>query len=681
MTRLEKRFKSLDGKKVIFTDFFDTLVHRSVHPNYTLRLWAKFIIRELGVEITSEQLFSIRANTHTFLSTRENKNSLEIDYTLLIHEVFLRLQHNNLLQGVSLNVFESLFKQADTIAETSVQFKNDNLIQDLFKLKEKGYNIYLLSDFYLSKEIILKIIEHHGFSNLFRDVFISSNEGACKENGSLYQHVLNQLNIDPSEVVMIGDNKNSDILNAKRHGVTAIHLKHRSHKFRNKKNLFGTDKKDFYRVCKSIEKKCLRSEHPFSEYVTHFYFFTERLYINAKKNGIKNLYFLAREGHYLKKLFDCYQDLNQIPEDNRIKTHYLKASRQSATQLALKPLEEENFKKLTKKFGEMSLSHFLDWFPFDTDVKQQIIDELNYPSDKLHTQFPTSEAMLLLRANSTFQNAYADNRQLQKKAFISYLNSFGANYQSEGLTLVDVGWGGTMQEALYKFFNKKIPVTGYYLGLKEIYNIENDTKRFGLNFSIYPNSTFSDDILMANGQLYEQLLAAPHGSTLYYNLDSSKPTMEFHEENEKYNYGHLIAPIQDFMFERFKELFKELRSVDYTQEMVQDYMTDMALRTGIFSTKEKIKFINQLSKGFYQNVGANKVGIAYNPNQLKTSKLTLLKRFIISPEKVFRYLVKLKPFLYSKGLYWASKPIDLTYYYIKFNSWAKKKWFNKGLIS
>ena len=239
-----------------------------------------------------------------------------------------------------------------------------------------------------------------------------------------------------------------------------------------------------------------------------------------------------------------------------------------------------------------------------------------------------------------------------------------------------------MQESIYKFLGGEIPVTGYYLGLKEVYNIEEGTKRYGLNFSVYPSPDFSYEILKANGQLYEQLLAAPHGSTLSYRVgDREEATLEFHEENEKNIFDNFVEPIQEYMFLEFKKLFDQLRPIDYSQTMAQNYLTDMALRTGILTSKKKIRFIDQLSKGFYQNVGENKVGLTYNPKQLKVSKLKLFKEFIKSPEKVFRYLVKIKPFLYARGLYWISWPVNLTYYYIKFNFWFKKKWLNKGLVS
>ena len=51
-----------------------------------------------------------------------------------------------------------------------------------------------------------------------------------------------------------------------------------------------------------------------------------------------------------------------------------------------------------------------------------------------------------------------------------------------GINVVDVGWGGTMQEAIYGFFEQKVEVRGFYLGLNALYTITERTNRFGLNF-------------------------------------------------------------------------------------------------------------------------------------------------------------------------------------------------------
>ncbi len=667
--------------KIIFTDFFDTLVHRTVHPHYAIKLWGKFLSRELGLNISPDELFTIRIDSLNYLSKKHKTRGIELPYELLLKEIYLRLLNVNVLRDTPFDTFKRVFEHADYISEISVQFKNEKLIATLIQLKEKGHCIFLVSDFFLPKRIIAKILDFHEIKHLFEDIFISCSVGKSKENGNLYPYVLEMTQSKAEETTMIGDNKKSDILNAAKYGIQGIHTKHLYHKLRNRRNLFGDDACGFKKACSKVESRCAKSNYPLSEYIIHFYFFTERLYIKAQKDGVKNLFFLSREGLFLKRIFDMYQDLNQFTLENKIHTHYFKASRQSAQKIVLRPLCDEDFKKIGGVNAEMSLDLLLKWFLFSENVKTIIIDELEIDSNQIIPDFFNSVIMQKLRENELFIEQYEKHRKNQQHAFHRYIESFDTNIEKEGIALVDVGWGGTMQECIYHFLNKEVPVTGYYIGLKEIYDIEPNTKRFGLNFSIYPSHGISDDILKANGQLYEQLLGAPHGSTLGYSIVNGSPqTIEFHEENEKYVFDKLVKNVQEYMVLEFEILFLALRSINYSHTMVQEYLTNMALRNGILTSKKKIIFINDLSKGFYQNVGENKVGLAYSPNQLRSSKTALFKKFLRSPEKVFRLLVKVKPYMYAKGLYWLSWPMHMAYYYMKFNFWVKKKWFPKSLL-
>ena len=681
MSTLVQKIESTPSCKLIFIDFFDTLVHRKVHPNYCLKLWAKFLIRELAINISTQELYTIRLDSLKYLSKKPKRNVLEIPYELIVEEVYNRLVNSNLLNDIDLADFNIIFEQCDYLSEVSVQFQNESNVNQLKTLKDKGYRIFLITDFFFSKKLITRILEFHQLLDVFEKTYVSADVLHSKESGTIYPFVLKDLNENAANVIMIGDNKKSDVLNSFKHGINSIHTKNLSHHRRNKINLLGNDEFQFEKICEDLEKRCRKSKLQFSEYIIHFYFFTERLYEKAIANRVNDLFFLAREGLFLKKLFDRYQELNQFSGIHKINTHYLKASRQSAQKLALKSITEEDFKDFGRIHGKMSLRQFLSWFLFSEDIINQIIIDLNIDGDKSHSNIFKTKIIEKLKANTTFAAEFESTRINQQNAFHKYLDAFGSNYKEEGISLVDVGWGGTMQESLYHFLEEKIPVTGYYLGLKEIYNILPDTKRYGLNFSIYPNQDRSFDILKANGQLYEQLLAAPHGSTLGYTLSNDlADTIEFHEPSEKYVFDNYIFEIQEYMFKEFSELFQQLNTLDYSQDLTQKYMTNMALRSGLLGNKKQIQFVENLSKGFYQNVGENKVGLNYKPSQLGMPKRNFLKKFLISPEKVFRYLVKIKPFMYSKGVYWLSWPLHMAYYYMKFNFWFKKKFFPKDLL-
>ncbi|GGD74291.1 hypothetical protein GCM10011412_09930 [Maribacter cobaltidurans] len=639
------------------------------------------MIRELGLNLDIDTLYKIRMDVQNTLAKDLKTVKDEIPYNQVVQELYARLKNTGLLGEISFEKFMSYSLEADYRSEASVQFMNDDLIGGLQVLHEEGYKIFIISDFHLPKSVIQRLLQWHKVDHLFNDIFMSCDFEKSKETGTLYPTVMQHIGVHGEECSMMGDNMRSDIQQARKQNIKTFYLKHANHKFRNRKNLFGSVESDFIRSCRDIEKNCKRSDHPFSEYILHFYFFTERLYSEARQKEIKNLFFLAREGLYLKQLFDTYQHLNGFEETDYIRTHYFKASRHSAKQVSLRPIAEEPFMPVKKNYDHRSTQQFLSDFNLKEFEILAIAEEIGVDKDKVIENFSASDVLKKLRTNETFKIRYEQHRQEQKNAFDAYLKSFGVDFDKEGMVVVDVGWGGTMQEGIHDYMGGQVAVTGYYIGLREIYNIQERTKRFGLNFSVYPEKGYSDHILQANGQLYEQLLAAPHGSTLGYSKNPDMPTIEYHEPNEKKVFDEFIAPIQEFMDDQFILLNNKLSSVVYDQDMAQKYLTDLALRLGLFTNKKKLKFIQLISQGFYQNIGSNKVGIKYDAGQLSMSKKQLLKQFLWSPEKTFRYLVKVKPHLYNKKLEWLGWTVRSTYYYIKANKWFKRKFFSKDLIS
>jgi hypothetical protein len=287
--------------------------------------------------------------------------------------------------------------------------------------------------------------------------------------------------------------------------------------------------------------------------------------------------------------------------------------------------------------------------------------------NKVISNFLDSEIFKNLLQNPLFIREYNTTRTNQKEYFNSYLKSFNVDIKTEGFHLSDVGWGGTMQNRLYDFFEEKIEVHGYYLGVREINNIRKRTIKHGLNFSVYPYVDFFDHILMANVELNEQLLAAGHGSTLAYTNDPDSRTIEHHEENDKRVYDAYIEDTQNHMFERFKELTKSFKLICYDHHLEQYEMMDHALRIGLFASKRKVKRENDIYKGFYQNVGNFSVGLAIGENFSKKEKLNLLSTFLLKPEEAFRYVLRLKPMLLRRKKYLFAYliPSTLIYYYIK----------------
>ncbi len=680
LNQLHKELKE-KNIKFLFTDYYDTIIHRNVHPNYVRRIWAKLMIRELGLLISINELYFIRQESVKYLIKTLGKVDAEIHYDILKEEICKRLINADVISVENKEDFISLFEDADVRSESGVQYLNQDVLDTLKHFKSNGGKVYLVSDFYGSKSLFEKLLTHHGILDLFEGIYSSAELEKSKHTGSIYAPILSELSINPSEAMMIGDNRRSDYTNAIKNGLNAYQLPHQKHLKKNKRNNFGNDKKELKRIINNTYKIChKKASMPFTEYIVFYHTFIERLYETAKRKNIKDLFFLSREGQYLKKLFESYQNFAQIDEARKINTHYLKLSRHAALQMSLKDLDVEPFVFLQKKYRNLSTDDFLIAVNCPDELRTQIISELKVDGKTTIEGFFKSPTLNALKQNKTFKAYYDTHRKLSHNAFKTYINSFNANIENNGINVVDIGWGGTMQEAIYEFFDHKIPVTGYYLGLGNIYDIQPGTKRYGLISSIMPFTDYHDHVLMANQQLYEQFSGADHGSIVDYSLDVKGYTIEYHKPEEKWLYDNYIKAHQKEMFELHKMLLENLEPLCYSEEVMQETISKMALKVGLFQSTKKLKFLDTLSRGFYQNIGDNQVGISYEPPKIKSPIREFIK-FLIAPEKYFRYLVKLKPMLYKKNKLLAFfTPMYLIYLYFGFNKYVRFKVLNRFFL-
>ncbi len=635
------------------------------------------MVTELGCSLHIEELFLIRKQATQTLVETTGLNNVEISSDVIIGEVYHRLKNSGVEDLPDFKTFNKLSEIADVRAEQSIVFPNEDLITLLQKLKDKGNKVYLISDFYLSDEQIMALLETNGIGSLFSKVYVSSSLGLSKLRGNIYPYVLEDIGVEASNVIMIGDSKRSDFKNSQEYGIEGQYLPHLSHKVRNKLNLFGDHLRELSEELSEILNQEVVKKEPLVEYIVMYYYFTERLYAFAKVNGIKNLFFLAREGLFLKTLFDLYQEKHNLDGSNEIKTHYLKASRKSAMHASLKPLDQESFETL-RHYDRMSISDFLKSFFIDKVNQESIAESVGIPADREIVNFTESEEMDLIKENKEFQQLYESHRKEQRTLFETYLASFGVDFEQEPLVLVDIGWGGSMQESISKLLKGEKEVWGLYLGLKHIYNITNKTPRWGLLFSVYPYADSSDQILMANRQMYEQLAAAPHGSIERYTTKEKGYTHEVHERTESEVYDSHIAQLQDQMLVIYSDLLEKMYAKVYNKEQLFEIIVRRFLKLSLLPSQRKYEVISKLSDGFYQNIGSRKVGLNYKARDV--NKIKLIKKFIIKPEYTFPYLVKIGPYLYEKNKYILSPILYVIYFYILFNFRLRNALFGKELV-
>ena len=237
--------KILSDPKIecLFIDYYDTLVHRRVHPHYTLRIWAKLMIREFGLSLSIDDLFFMRQESTKYLTIKLGRNANEIPYYRVIEEIYRRLTSVTVITHFNHSTFTAVFEEADVKAELQVQYLNQGILDIVKKFKAGGGKVYLVSDFYGPRKLFERLLQHHEASEFLDEIYVSSELEKSKQSGSIFPEVVSQLKLNPDSVLMIGDNKKSDYINAKKHGLYAYKLLHQKYLVTNKLNYFGSDRR------------------------------------------------------------------------------------------------------------------------------------------------------------------------------------------------------------------------------------------------------------------------------------------------------------------------------------------------------------------------------------------------------------------------------------------------------
>ncbi|MBQ3264210.1 MAG: HAD family hydrolase [Ruminococcus sp.] len=136
-----------------------------------------------------------------------------------------------------LEVFRKLFSDkginADMtrLRETARRFRKDStqfirlydgVTELLDGLREAGKKIYLLSN--AQESFTMPEMDELGILPYFDGVMISSEERVCKPQRQFFEKLLNKYQLDPQECLMVGNDKNSDMMGAKSVGVDGLYI-------------------------------------------------------------------------------------------------------------------------------------------------------------------------------------------------------------------------------------------------------------------------------------------------------------------------------------------------------------------------------------------------------------------------------------------------------------------------
>lgn len=647
--------------KYIFFDIFDTILSRKVEPEYVKKIWCNYIIKTFDLNLNMEDLYLLRNKIESDLGANNHNNGKDYEF---IYEDMIKEIYNNLKIEDEYENFYKICEETEINIESKVLYSNEDILNIIKKLKSTK-KIICVSDMYLSKKMIEKIFKNLDILKYFDDFFISCEYLYNKKSGILYDIVLKELEAKKEECIMIGDNLHSDYNMPKQIGIDAIHLQREDkYKFYNEFKL----EKETENIYNKINKISKLSTSNFENCIFSLYRFIEKLYFDLIKNNKKEVFFLSREGEFLKKLFDYYTSniLNQ-----KIESHYLYVSRKSTYLPSLKELNKEDFSSLLNQYSYITINEFLKSLNLTdkeiTSIEQDFISKkINIDFNQKIENFKNSEILKDLKSNKTFIKIYETNRKEQKENFLNYIKE---KTESKNISVVDIGWNGSIQNNIQNILGDSYKIDGYYFGLLKKYFDEKIEKK-GLVFTNYPEESKDYYLYNENRTIFEIILGASHGSANKYIKEKDKIIVElFKKEEEEKIYKDVIKPLQDEMFNRFINIANILQNNHYNNIKLDRLFNKIHFNMVFNPDIEQYNFFNKIYH--YENFGV------FEFTEFKNKERITLKNYI---KENLKFFLRYKTYFYDT--YWPILKLQNKKLYIQKILYVlnKKRKFKKAKI-
>lgn len=434
-------------------DVFDTLLKRSIpDTNDVFSIVAKKCFQNKDIQITETQFKNDR-----IAAEREARKRINCEEVTL-EEIYTYLPDYY-------NEYRNELLYAEIAQETTCCHANPimKIVFDWCKSEKK--HIFLISDMYLPINIIENILHQCNFGGYDR-LYLSSEKKMSKRTGHLFQCCLTENNINPSELIHIGDNLYTDYIRAKGQHISAQWIAREAYqtKFVRITNCLTKQHKEFG-VLSSIMNSYISPEwniyyqYGFEVLGPLLYGFCIWMHEDAMKRGIDKFFFLSRDGYLLQRAYVTLYGKDAI--DNT----YLYASRRALHVPSI--WIDPDFKIIMSRTSSNKV------WTFKTVCKELGLEEYDvfpkWEKEKLSKEETFLTVSLL--NDHRIQKFYEAVRPLvienSKKEFEVLKEYLHQNKFFGNVGIVDIGWYGTMQKSLESILLKgDIPakIWGYYVG-------------------------------------------------------------------------------------------------------------------------------------------------------------------------------------------------------------------------
>lgn len=462
--------RKIETANVVSFDVFDTAIFRKIDkPHRLFDLMVPGVAETLG-ENASE--FPARQfHAEQIALGRAEGGEIRLD------EIYKAFAQNNSLDA---GTVEALC-QYEIRSQLAICCQNPFIYSLYRTCIERGKTILFVSDMYLAKEVVAEILKKCGYSQ-YGALFVSSESRHTKSAGTLYDEISRQLGIPTKRWLHIGDNPISDVRRPRKRGIATWRYVPPEERFKRGgvyseawqparpissggyvvKGLLANRFSQRERTSSaSARAEGFWEDFGYSAAGPLYVGFGEWLVERVAKYNPQAVYFLARDGFVIQKLFDKFRPAGLA----NIKSHYIYASRRAMQFAAIQGLDEQALRFLGQSYALNEVGVHLRRIGLDPAQHEAAIRQAGFQDAGQPVRL-RKDIVKLRQLFRLLEKSICERAAVERQVMLDYLVGAGIS-SGRRVALVDVGWQGSLHKSIQAMLEQSghFPqITGLFVG-------------------------------------------------------------------------------------------------------------------------------------------------------------------------------------------------------------------------
>lgn len=501
-------------KKVVFFDFFETLVHRLTKPSTAIRFktaeFACLKLMHMGFIIDIDKFNKIR--------TSEEKKFYELNVSRENNRGHFFL----IIKNVILNITK---KTIEALAYDIIYYEIKNLINTLFiekettetltDLKKQGKLIIACVDNFFSEENIRYIAAYFNINQHIDLCHMFYNRKSSEFNNKLYNLTLKKIQLDANQVLHVSSKYLSNHFSPKKNKIQYLtYTRDNLKKYKNLNvracNVYNRKLKIKKNYVKKTMHKLAWSEKNLNDFmhlnrntleVSNALYpiiaiFAYQIISDLSILHIKKVFFLSKDCDFIKEVFDILLGNISLFKElkNNIQLKVIDTSQIASACLIYTNIENiENFlNQIILLKGSLSIKNLLE----NVDIALSEFSEKSLTIIKRHYHTIDTQFLTTLIKATDFGSELHGLINTKKKALKEYLSTQGL-LAGEKIALIDfLNYDGGIQKNVSHLLShhQNTEFFGFYFGTNNL--------SYGKNHFSYNKSTLFPGVIFSNNYLH-----------------------------------------------------------------------------------------------------------------------------------------------------------------------------------